>query len=120
MKREVYFETLKQITVDAGLISEIQEVYGCKLPHDIQCIVSAHKTEAFIEGERFCRILTSSEILNASAELHVDFAKYNIIPFFDVEDNNFVVFDFQKKCWKKFNIVDEVSYGERTSLNEII
>lgn len=120
MKRETFYKTITGTTINHEIVDKIQQAYGTVFPAEVQKILSINLQGDFIEGAKFCRLLSAKEILNASAELHVDFTKHGIIPVFDIEDNNFVVFDFKNGCWKNFNIVDEVPYGGRLSLDAII
>lgn len=120
MKRETFLETVAGTAINREIVDKVQQAYGTILPAEVQKILSISPQGEFIDGANFCRLLSAKEILNASAELHVDFTKHGFIPVFDIEDNNFVVFDFKNGSWKNFNIVDEVPYGGQSSLDAII
>lgn len=120
MDRKDFLESLAKVVVDNELVSNIQKVYGVVFPEEVQQLVSFDRHGAFVDGDKFCRLLAFDEIVNAKEELHVDFVQHAIVPLFDIGDNNFVVFNFRKGCWNKFNIVDEIIYGEKALLIEVI
>ena len=120
MNRAEFILALSKTASDEKKVEAIQQIYGKNLPSDVQKVISFDSRGTFLDGDHFCRLLSFDEISKASEELHVDFVRHCIVPLFDIGDNDFIVFDLQKSCWEKFNIVDEVSYGEKESVSEII
>lgn len=120
MNRQEFILALSNVVPSTVLVSKIKQVYECIIPNEVERIISFNTNGIFLEGGAFCRLLCFDEILKAPEELHVNFKQYGIIPLFDIEDNNFIVFNFKKMIWEKFNIVDETSYGTKKSLSEIL
>ncbi len=120
MTKQEFILALSNVVPSIELVSKIKQVYECTIPNEVEKIISFNADGTFLDGGAFCRLLCFDEILKASEELHVNFKQYGIIPFFDIEDNNFIVFNFKKMIWEKFNIVDETSYGAKKSLSEIL
>ena len=61
-----------------------------------------------------------TEIINATADLEVDFVAHALLPIFDIGDNDFVVFDFSENCWCLFNIVDEIKFRKTKDLINVL
>ena len=88
------------------------------MPELIQRIVSNNDSPLFFEGN--VRILSLTEILHASSDLHVDFISQGILPLADRGDNDFVVYLFREKKWSLFNITDELLFKQRGHLEELL
>ena len=52
--------------------------------------------------------------------LHVEFKKKGLLPVADCRENDFILYDFINGMWAKFNIVDEIIFKERLSLEELL
>ena len=102
MNRAEFILALSKTVSDGRKVDAIQQIYGKLLPSDVQKIISFDSRGTFLDGDRFCRLLSFDEISKASEELHVDFVRHGIVPLFDTGDNDFIVFDLQKSCWKKY------------------
>lgn len=120
MDREEFLSSLNKTAISTENVDKIKQIYGCTPSVELKKILSFDNNGIFFDGGSFCRLLSLDEIINATRELHVDFVKHGFVPLFDIEDNNFIVWDFANNCWKKFNIVDETPYGTRKSLTEIL
>ena len=127
MIREVFFNAAENASISTELANKINSAYQTVLPQDVLKLLGVEPNGCFLEkiGILFlrvtlCRLLSTDEILNASKELHVDFVAHGVIPLFDKSDNNFIVYDYKNNQWKKFNIVDETSYGAKNSLKDIL
>ena len=120
MNRDKFLKDITSMAISDSIVSEIAAAYGCSLPQDVSQVLSVNKDGCFVEGGAFRRLLSTDEILHASAELHVDFTRHGILPLFDVGDNNFIVYDYKQGKWKKFNIVDETPFGVKSSLQDIL
>ena len=101
-------------------VLKICNTYKKSVPLFVQKLISMSETEMFLDGEKFCRFMAFDEIICAREELHVDFSRYGIIPFFDTGDNDFIVYDCENNIWKIFNIVDKISFLEKNTLNEFL
>ena len=120
MNREQFIASLNNTSVSSTIIAKVKKIYGSSLDVSIQKLLSFDSNGMFLDDGAFCRLLSTNEITNAASELHVDFPGLGLIPFFDIEDNNFIVYDMRNKCWKKFNIVDETAYGTQATLSAIL
>ena len=64
------------------------------------------------------RLLSKDEILNYKEELLVDVD--NIIPLIYLYNNDFVIYDINKNVFATLNIVDEVIYDEKNSIDSYL
>ena len=120
MNREEFLTTVTKTVVSSDVLERIHHIYGCVLPNEVAQVLCVNQSGCFLDGNPFRRLLSLEEVANAAAELHVNFAAHGVVPLFDADDNNFIVFDFIHGQWKKFNIVDETSYGTKSSLQDIL
>lgn len=120
MNRQEFLLALNNVIPSTNIVLKIKQIYECTVPSEVEKVISFNTAGAFLEGKTFCRLLCFNEISKASEELHVNFKQHGLIPFFDIEDNNFIVFNFKSLHWEKFNIVDEVSYEEKKNLKDIL
>jgi len=111
---------LDNVQVDDSLISEIETLYEIELPDEIKKIISLNKDGIFYDDIELLRGLSSDEILNASEDLSIEFVELYLIPLFDIGNNNFIVYNFEKKLWFKFNLVEEFVSEEAQSLLELL
>lgn len=117
MKLE-YIEKIKIQKVDDKKIEIIQKLYTDHLPQLLKQIISDCDKAIFFEDGT--RILSFREIVNAEKDLHVPFRKMCLIPVADCGENDFIVFDFKNGNWAMFNIVDEISFMESDSFEELL
>lgn len=120
MNSKEFLKIATKSAISTEILDKINHIYKCDLPNGVAQILSVNQSGCFLDGGPFRRLLSLEEIVNASAELHVDFAAHGLVPIFDINDNNFIVFDFIHCQWKKFNIVDETPYGAANSLQDIL
>ena len=99
--------------VERKKVRAIEEQYGLELNDEAKRVFSMASDDPIFLGEDgSVRILSMDEILEASEDMEVDFASYQIIPIADVYDNDYIVYDAKNECWCMFNIVDEVKFGK--------
>jgi hypothetical protein len=114
-------ECVRQIyegKIDKDKVQRIEKVYGAELPELIQKILSnCDESVFFDDGDR---ILSYQEVIDAKEDLHIDFARKEIVPIVDCGENDFIVYHFKEKKWSKFNIVDEIFFKERDTLEELL
>jgi bacterioferritin (cytochrome b1) len=111
-----FIRQLQEIPINEKVVASIEEKYGCHLSVEAKKIVSFSQDGYFFDDDDLYRILALDEIINAKEELHVDFIQQELLPVIDTGDNNFIVFDFGKNRWCKFNIVDETRYREAINI----
>lgn len=98
----------------------LEKLYQSNIDTDALKVLSINKNGMFIDGENFLRVLSQKEVLNATNDLQVDFLKINIIPIIDSGDNDFICYDLGLNKWYKFNIVDQIKFKERNSINDYL
>lgn len=115
-----FLKYVERVQLDTFVINQAEQIYGKIDSELVKKIFSINLTDSFIESEDFLRVLTKDEILNAISDLHVDFKKKKIIPFFDIGDNDFIVYHLATNKWSYMNIVDGVCFSESNSLEELL
>jgi len=111
---------LDKVQVDDSLISEIETLYEIELSDELKKIISLNKEGIFYDDMELLRGLSSDEILNASDDLSVEFVEIDLLPLFDTGNDNFIVYNFEKKCWSRYNIAEEFEFDEAANLLEYI
>lgn len=99
-------------------LKRIAELYSHQLPEIVIDLLSKDEKGYFLENDN--RVLSCDEIIDAEKDLQVDFVKKGIIPIIDCGDNDFIVFILQTNKWAMYNIVDEVLFKKRDSLEDLI
>lgn len=117
MRQKEYLTELEGISIDNKAVDRVESVYGCTLPTVIKQIVSYSKESIFFDNG--FRILSFAEILDAQADLHVDFKALKLVPIVDCGENDFIVYHTSDNSWSKLNIVDEIIFKKRTSLTDL-
>ena len=118
MTKEEYFQILSNMKVNKNKTKKIEDLYGTDIPEIVKKVIScADKAVFFDDGYRS---LSISEICDAEKDLHVNFVEKNIIPLIDCGENDFIIYDLNRKCFAKFNIVDEVVFKKKKTLEELM
>ena len=120
MELKELLKGLSQVQIDNLIVDKIENLYKTELPDDLKKIISLSKETTFYDDRDLLRGLSSDEILNASDNLELDFVALKLLPLFDIGDNNFIVYNFEKNCWSLFNIVDETLFNESSDLLKYI
>lgn len=113
-----YLDRLLSQAVKEEKVEIIENNYSVKLSDLVKKIVSFSDETIFLDDGP--RVLSYPEIVNASSELHVDFISKGIIPLFDCNDNDFVVYSIKDNSWERFNIIDEIEFKKRAKLEEVL
>lgn len=120
MTVEGFKRELENITPKEDVVSKINRQYACDIPPIVAKIVSFKSEGLFFESDSFARLLSISEILHASTELHINFLEYGCIPLFDTGDNDFIVYLSKSSVWAKMNIVDKTIFKQRNNLFDLL
>ena len=114
------FDTfIKTISLKASnKIKQVESLYSNTLPDEVACLVSNLDETVFFDNDSFIRLLSFQELIDAETDMNVMFCEKGIVPFFDLGDNDYLVYDLKKKMWCKYNIVDEVAFSSKTKLSE--
>ena len=116
MKLKDTLTALNQQSVEAKNIGEIESVYETKLNDTVKRLVSISKKSVSYDDFSLLRSLSLKEILEASADMQVDFVSLRLLPLFDAGDNDYIVYDLNEKGWCMFNIADEIKFSKKSSL----
>lgn len=117
-KREFIFAA-QNATPNASLMEALKHKYSVSFPESIGKNLSVLPQGGFLEGDDFCRVMSSSEIVSANETLHTDFVGKKLIPILDLGDNVFVVFDGNRQEFGRFSLNDELVYTHSDKLEDI-
>lgn len=104
---------------NASLMEALKCKYGVSFPESIGRILAVLPQGGFLEGDDFCRVMSSSEIVSANETLHTDFVGKKLLPILDLGENIFVVFDSSRQEFGRFSLNDDLVYWRSKKLNEI-
>ena len=113
-------ECIKKITetkINEKIGVKLNKLYGAELPDIVVKMVTLFECGGFVEDYRF---LSLNEVVHAEADLHIPFKKRQIIPLIDTGDNDFIAYNFAENVWLRYNVVEEVGFGKKKNLNEIL
>ena len=114
------FTDMYNSDIDAQKISELEFLYNCNIADDVAKRVISYTTNTPRFMENNIRLLSYNEIRDAEQDLHVNFIARKLLPLFDCSDNNFIVYNLTNNTWSYFNIVDQITYGESNTLEEVL
>lgn len=117
MNRNDYLRELPNQKIDETKVKQVEEVYGCTLPEEVQRIISNCDETIFFDDD--CRVLSFDEILEAPETLCELFAENKMIPLFDCMDNDFIVYKADSHKWLMFNTEDEMDFDEAEYLADL-
>lgn len=115
-----FIRRLQQASPATAAAAPIEKKYHTRLSNELRTILSLCPESIFWSGNRFCRLLTLPEIVQASENLHFDFIQLKIIPFFDCGENDFIVYLLAENKWAMLNIVDEVCWKKNHQLEALL
>ena len=118
MTKKDYLLLLADERVIEEKVKKTESIYGVELPLLIKKIISSTEESIFLEGDY--RLLSYDEINDAESDLHVDFGKKGIIPLIDCGDNDFIVYHFNDGIWSKYNIIEEVVFKKKNTIEEML
>ena len=119
MTKLEFITASQNATPNASLMEALKHKYSISFPESIGKILSALPQGGFLEGDDFCRVMSSSEIVSANETLHTDFVGKKLLPILDLGDNIFVVFDSNRQEFGRFSLNDELVYWRSCTLNDI-
>lgn len=118
MTTDEFIRYISSKNIDDDKVDQIKEVYGTDLSELVKSIISSSDENIFLDTG--VRLLSYQEILSAEKELGVEFKSKGIIPLFDCNDNDFIVYHYNDDTWSKFNIVDETIFKKADNLTDLI
>lgn len=120
MNTPEFLNLLQHVPPASAASAIIEKKYHTALSTYLQTILALCNESVFWDGNKFCRLLSLSEIAQAPENLHVDFVRYKAIPFFDCGENDFIVYLISENMWSMFNIVDEVFWKKKQTLEALL
>ncbi len=104
---------------NCAIVSKIESAFGCSLSPECKRVLSFNEGGEIFDDDDIRRLMSTSEILSASQELHVDFPAVGIVPVVDCGDNDFAAYNFNKGKWCKYNIVENCMFSEKASFAQL-
>lgn len=117
MTRREYLAKLENVSINDDVVRCVEAVYGYALPTVVKQMLSFSKESVFFDDE--FRTLSLAEVLDAQADLHVDFKALGLVPVADCDENDFIVYHMGDDSWSKYNIVDETVFKKRPQLKDL-
>jgi lambda repressor-like predicted transcriptional regulator len=107
---------LNNIKIDKAIISQIETLYNSKFSNELQKVISLNKDGVSYDDKSVFNGLSSNAILNAYNDLYIDFVSLNLVPLFNIGDNEYIVYDLKKRCYALYDISDDDEYSEEADL----
>ena len=117
MNRNDYLREIQNQKIDESKVKQVEEVYGCTFPEEVQRILSNCDETVFFDDDS--RVLSFDEILEAPETLCELFVENKMIPLFDCMDNDFIVYKADSHKWLMFNTEDEMDFDEAEYLADL-
>lgn len=118
MSKIEYVKAIETCEINEDRVKAIEKIYQTKLVPIVMKIVSYADQADFFDDER--RALTYIEIFNPLRNMGFDFVKQGLIPFVDLYDNSYAVFNIATSGWGCFNTIDGMFYKECKSMEDTI
>ena len=90
MNYKDFLATIRYNAENANKVKQIEQLYSAIIPDAVACIISNLDKTVFLDSESFVRLLDYQEVLDAEADLNVEFVSKGIIPLFDLGDNDYL------------------------------
>lgn len=103
-------------------IEMIERTFGVTLVGDLRNIVGSMDTFSEIEmdnGEEI-RLFEVLEAVDSSDYFGIDFSSEGLIPLFELEDNDIIVYDIGAQLYCKYSLENESTYKASTDLFGLI
>jgi len=107
---------LDNVEIDKAVTSEIETLYKAKFPIELQKVISLNKDGVSYDEKSVFNGLSSNAILKAYDDLYIDFVGLNLVPLFEIGDNEYIVYDLKKKCYALYDISEDDEYSEERDL----
>lgn len=118
MSKADYINAVELCEIKEIRVKEIEKKYAAELNPVAKKIISYADSVDFFDEER--RALSYLEILDPEKNIGFNFVKQGLVPFVDLYDNSYAVFNVRTCDWGRFNTVDGVLYRRRTLMEEIL
>lgn len=116
MTRYEFLTYIQTQTIETKSVNIVEKRYDATLPNFIKKIISCTSESIFFDDG--WRTLSVTEIIDAPEDLHIDFITQRLLPLFDTDNNDFIVYHLMNDSWSKFNIIDECHFKNKKRLEE--
>ena len=116
MKLRDALAKLNNVEIDKAIISEIETLYKTKFSTELAKVISLNKNGVSYDDKSVFNGLSSNAILNAYNDLYIDFVGLNLVPLFDIGDNEYIVYNLKKRRYAIYDISDDDEYSEESDL----
>jgi len=120
MKLKDALAELDNVEIDRAAIGEIETLYKTKVPKELQKVISLNKGGVSYDDKSVLNGLSAKAILKAYDDLYIDFVNLNLVPLFDIGDNEYIVYDLKKKCYALYDISEDDKYSEENDLMKYV
>jgi len=120
MKLKDALAGLDNVEIDRATISEIETLYQTKLPKELQRVISLNIDGVSYDDKSVFNGLSAKAILKAYDDLYIDFVGLNLVPLFDIGDNDYIVYDLKKKCYALYDISEDDEHSEESDLSKYL
>jgi hypothetical protein len=111
---------LSKVEIDKDSIREIENLYKTKFPTEVTKVVSLNKDGVSYDDKSIFNGLSINAILNAYNDLYVDFVGLQLLPLFEIGDNEYIVYNIKKRCYAIYDISDDDEYSEESNLSSYV
>jgi len=120
MKLRDALAELDNVEIDRANTSKIETLYKTKFSIELQKIISLNKGGVSYDDKSVFNGLSAKAILNAYNDLYIDFVGLNLVPLFDIGDNEYIVYDLKKKCYALYDISEDDEHSEESDLMKYV
>ena len=123
MKFKPFLNKYTTAPIDEKKVAKVVKAYGWDIPEELQHFISACKREIFVENDSFSadfKVLSLDEIIDAETDLGIDFRALKMIPVIDCYDNQFLVYQMDKRNWGLYSMDDDIIFDENESMEELL
>lgn len=111
---------INSVKKNENLIKQVETNYKCKLNDFASRVLSIIDNGLPFDESDCLYKVSDGMIIAASDEMLIDFANIHLIPVFDLNDNDYICYDFENDKWCCFNIVDEIRFRENMELKDLL
>ena len=118
MTRKDFVESLNSIVPKPEVAQRMNFIYQCEVPIEIIKILSFYDSPEFFD-ENESRTLYLEEVAEAEEKNDVPFKSEKLVPVVDLGNNDFIVYNANKKTWGIYNILDMIIFKETDSFIDL-
>jgi len=116
MKLRDALAKLNNVKVDKEIIGQIEALYKTKFSGELEKVITLNKDGVSYDDKSIFNGLSANAILNAYNDLYIDFVSLNLVPLFEIGDNEYIVYNLKKRCYALYDISDDDEYSEESNL----